>query len=199
MPDGPQSVPVAVVDANVLFPLSLRDVLLRAVEKGLYRLRISQQIWDEVVRNLVTTGRMTPGRAAYLDARVHEFLADNDAYVGGYEALIPTLTNDAKDRHVLAVAVHAQAETIVTFNLRDFPPDALAPHAVVAEHPDVFLCRLYADNAAALDTIVREQAAGLRNPPMTVGEVLHTLAQHVPAFVSNVSAKPTDTVSRPDG
>src|SRR5436309_1666175 len=131
MPTSPRSVPVAVVDANVLFPLSLRDVFLRAVEKGLYRLQISQQIWDEVVRNLVATARMTPERAAYLDARVQGFLSENDAFAGGYEALIPTLTNDANDRHVLAAAVHAQAEIIVTFNLRDFPPDALTPHNVV--------------------------------------------------------------------
>jgi predicted nucleic acid-binding protein len=189
VPDSPKSVPVAIVDANVLFPLSLRDLFLRAVEKGLYRLRISRQIWDEVIRNLIATGRMAPDRAAYLDARVQEFLSENDAFVSGYEALIPTLANDAKDRHVLAAAVHAKAETIITFNLRDFLPDALAPHKVVAEHPDVFLCRLYEDNAHALAAIVREQAAGLHNPPMTVGDVLNTLAHHVPTFVSRVRSK----------
>lgn len=187
MHDSPR--PIAVVDANALFPLSLRDVLLRAVEKDLFRLRISRRIWDEVIRNLVATGRMTSERAAYLDMRVQEFLAEHDALVGGYESLVPTLTNHPKDRHVLAVAAHVQAETIVTFNLGHFPPRALVSHNVVAEHPDAFLRRLYEDNADALVTIVREQAAGLHNPPMTVGEVLSTLAQHVPMFVSRVSAK----------
>ncbi len=189
MHDSPRPVPIAVVDANVLFPLSLRDVLLRAVEKGLFRLRISRQIWEEVIRNLVATGRMTPERAAYLDTRVREFLAEHDALVGGYEPLIPTFTNHPKDRHVLAAAVYAQAEIVVTFNLKHFPSRALASHNVVAEHPDVFLCRLCDNNADALAAIVREQAAGLHNPPMTVGEVFNTLAQHVPMFVSRVRSK----------
>ena len=66
------SAPVVVLDANALFPLSLRDLLFRAVEKGLYRLRISRDIWDEVIRNLIENGRMTPEGAAYLDMRVRD-------------------------------------------------------------------------------------------------------------------------------
>ena len=49
-----------VLDANVLYPASLRDLLLRRAEKELYRLQLSQDIWAEVVRNLVDTGWMTP-------------------------------------------------------------------------------------------------------------------------------------------
>jgi predicted nucleic acid-binding protein len=190
------SSPVVVLDANVLFPLSLRDLLFRAVEKGLYRLQISREIWDEVIRNLVENGRMTPEGAAYLDMRVQEFLAENDALVSGYEALVPTLTNDPKDRHVLAAAIHAHAEAIVTFNLKDFPADALARYGIVAEHPDVFLCRLHGDNPDILLTILREQAAGLRKPPLTIGDVLDTLARHIPSFVSLVRPALVDLTSR---
>ena len=42
------------------------------------------------------------------------------AWIGDYESLIPRMTNDEKDRHVAAAAVHAEAGIIVTFNLRDF-------------------------------------------------------------------------------
>ena len=93
-----------VLDANVLYPASLRDLLLRCAEKELYRLQLSQDIWTEVVRNLVDTGRMTSAQAARLDAAIGAFLRRSDALVTGYEPLIPTLTNDPKDRHVLAVA-----------------------------------------------------------------------------------------------
>jgi predicted nucleic acid-binding protein len=186
VPTSPTPSRVVVLDANVLFPLSLRDLLFRALEKGLYRLQISRHIWDEVIRNLVENGRMTPEGAAYLHMRVQEFLAENDALVSGYEAHIPTLANDPKDRHVLAAAIHAHAAVIVTFNLKDFPADVLAPYGIVAEHPDVFLSHLHRENADVLVAIVREQAAGLRNPPLTVDDVLNTLARHVPGFVSLV-------------
>lgn len=104
----------------------------------------------------------------------------------GYEPLIPTLTNDPKDRHVLAVAIHARAQTIVTINLKDFPPDALAPHGIVAEHPDAFLARLHGAHAGILTQIVLDQAADLKNPPLSIADVLDTLAQHVPTTVTSL-------------
>jgi predicted nucleic acid-binding protein len=50
-----------------------------------------------------------------------------DAWVEGYEALIPSMANDPKDRHVLAAAVRCGADVIVTFNLQHFPEEALDP------------------------------------------------------------------------
>jgi hypothetical protein len=55
-----------------------------------------------------------------------------EAMVSGYEELIDQMDNDPKDRHVLAAAVVAGAEFIVTANLRDFPARALEPRAVEA-------------------------------------------------------------------
>jgi len=52
------------------------------------------------------------------------------------------MTNDPKDRHVLAAALVARATTIVTTNLRDFPVRATRPHGVVALTPDDFLTSL---------------------------------------------------------
>jgi hypothetical protein len=62
-----------------------------------------------------------------------------DALVTGYESLVDGMTNHPKDRHVLAAAVRANAEVIVTFNLRDFPEPALKPYDIAAIHPDDFL------------------------------------------------------------
>jgi len=59
--------------------------------------------------------------------------------VTGYDSLIDGMTNDPKDRHVLAAAVRANAEVIVTFNLRDFPEPALKPYDILTVHPDDFL------------------------------------------------------------
>jgi predicted nucleic acid-binding protein len=176
--------PGVVLDANVLFPASLRDILLRCAEKELYRLYISEQIWEEVVRNLVATGRMTAQQIARLDSAIRAFLVGVDAFVVGHEGLISTLANHPKDRHVLAVAVHAHAQTIVTFNLKDYPASALQPLSVVAVHPDTFLCHLHDLTPTLIRQIVHEQAADLSNPPLTVDDVLVTLTQHVPAFIS---------------
>lgn len=44
----------------------------------------------------------------------------------GYEQLIAVMTNDSRDRHVLAAAVISGCDTNVTFNLRDFPDSVLS-------------------------------------------------------------------------
>lgn len=154
------------------------------MEHGLYRVAISRQGWDEVTRNLVRTGRVTPGGAARLDTQILRFLAEHDALVTAYEGRIPTLTNHPKDRHVLAAAITAGAAVIVTFNLRDFPRTALAPYGITAEHPDTFLAHVFDDQADVFGTLVRAQSAALRSPPVSVDRVLQALAQHIPRTVT---------------
>jgi excisionase family DNA binding protein len=50
----------------------------------------------------------------------------------------PTMPITEHDRHVLALAVHGDADSIVTFNLRDFPASACEPYGVEAVDPDSF-------------------------------------------------------------
>jgi hypothetical protein len=66
-----------------------------------------------------------------------------DAWIEDYDPLIPTMTNHHKDRHVLAAAVRTGAQTIVTFNLKDFPEASLTPWNVEAQSPDDFLVHQY--------------------------------------------------------
>jgi hypothetical protein len=62
-----------------------------------------------------------------------------DASISGYAPFNGALTlPDPDDRHVLAVAVRAKAQIIVTFNERDFTADTLAGFDVVAQHPQRF-------------------------------------------------------------
>lgn len=75
--------------------------------------------------------------------------------VTGYQHLIPTLTlPDPEDRHVLAAAITAGCDAIVTFNLRHFPTAASAPHQIAAAHPDTFFSRHFADGPAGMLTAV---------------------------------------------
>lgn len=172
----------AVLDACVLIPVTLCDVLLRAADSGLYVPLWSDQILDEMERNLVeqhlTDAQGARRRAAAMRA------AFPDATVSGYERLINSMPNHPKDRHVLAVAVAAEASAIVTFNLRHFPQDALRPLRVQAQSPDEFLTNLLSAEPEVMVQLIREQAAFLRRPPSTSDDVLDRLARHARRFAA---------------
>ncbi len=105
-------------------------------------------------------------------------LATRDGLVEGYDALIESVKlPDEDDRHVLAAAIHSQADLIVTFNLRDFPPKALRPHKIEAVHPDDFVMRLIKIDSSAVCNAARVHRARLRNPPKPVEEYLSTLSE----------------------
>jgi predicted nucleic acid-binding protein len=127
----------AVLDANALFPIALCDTLLRAAVEQLYRPFWSAEILDEVERNLVKHHRTTPELARRRRDGMARALPG--AMVSGYLAIASLLTNDPKGRHVLATAIHAGAQVIVTRNLRDFPAAALDPYGIRAQTADEFL------------------------------------------------------------
>ena len=84
---------------------------------------------------------------------------------------------DPDDRHVLAAAIRCGAQVIVTFHLKDFPRDKLTAFEVEAQHPDEFVLGLIDLAPAAVTKVVTEQAASLKNPPRSVGELLDVLLQ----------------------
>ncbi len=174
----------AVLDACVLFPGSLRDTLLRSLEAGLYQGYWSEQILDELTRHLMQDA----GRPLEWTVRLRSELDlwFPEAIVTRYETFIPSLTNDEKDRYVLAAAIATRAQVIVTFNLRDFPQSALVPYGIEAQHPDVFLANLYDLAPSTMATIISDQASDLTRPPQTVERVLARLGQHAPNFAALV-------------
>lgn len=101
----------------MLYPFTLRDTLLRAGGEGLFQVYWSAEILDEAIRNLVASTTLTAEQGARLRAAMEK--AFPEAEVTGYEPLIAGMQNDPKDRHVVAAAVKAGAQVIVTLNLRD--------------------------------------------------------------------------------
>src|SRR5713101_5394031 len=172
---------IVVLDANVLFPFTLRDTLLRAAAADFYQVRWSSQILDEMMSNLVSSSIMTEEKALRLRAEVTRVFPE--AEVTGYEYLVPAMKNEEKDRHVAAAALKAGAQMIVTSNLRDF---AHLPEGIEAQSPDEFLCNLFELNPDGFVELLREQAADLVNPRVTLDELLDRLARVVPAFVAAV-------------
>jgi hypothetical protein len=108
-----------VLDACVLIPMPLADTLLRlASDPRLYLPKWTDHIMAEVSRNLQENFGLSAEQTAYRESEIRRHFGE--AWVEGYEDLIPSMTKHEKDRHVLAAAVRCGAETIVTYNLKDF-------------------------------------------------------------------------------
>ena len=103
----------------------------------------------------------------------------------GYDALIPSMKNDPKDRHVAAAAVKAGAQIIVTLNLKDF---SKLPDGIEALGPDDFLRTLFDRDPIGMVSIVRQQAADLRRPPRSFEDVVGALQKVVPGFAGRLRA-----------
>ncbi|GAC1604294.1 MAG: hypothetical protein NVS3B25_33440 [Hymenobacter sp.] len=122
---------VAVLDACVLYPAPIRDLLLHLATLGLYTPKWTEIIHDEWTRNLLknrqdlTAEQLQKTKAAMCGAFP-------DADVLHFEALIEALElPDLDDRHLLAAAIRCQADIIVTSNLKDFPRCCSTAHGVV--------------------------------------------------------------------
>jgi predicted nucleic acid-binding protein len=175
-----------VLDACVLYPLPLRDTLLRAAQLNLYAVRWSQRILDEVARNLVQDRRATREQARNLIDAMERAFEDAAVPEAAIASLEPTMTNERADRHVLAAAVASGADTIVTSNLRHFPATAYEAFGIEVVHPDAFLCELHEHAPAKIRVLLTAQAAALSRPPLTMTELLDLLAATVPEFVCHV-------------
>lgn len=106
-----------------------------------------------------------------------------DANITKFDSRIEHMCVDPGDRHVVAAAVQAGASIIVTSNIRHFPDSDLRPLKIEAQSIDTFLMMLYRDAPTTVEEIINAQASALQRPPLTVTEVLDTLALHAPNFV----------------
>ena len=170
-----------VLDANVLFPASLRDSLLRCAEAGLLEPYWTIEILSELKRNLVSTGAMPAQHAdGLVRAITHAF---PPAMVTDHERHIPFLGNDLNDRHVVAAAVECGAEAVITLNLKDF---ATMPDGVEAISPDDLLRELLQREPDSVLQVLKQQHEALRNPPYTFDDMLEALGKFVQAFTDEV-------------
>ena len=166
---------IVVYDACVLHPAPLRDLVIRIANTGVVRARWSARILDECFRSILA---QRPDLKPEALARTRELMnqAVPDCLVEGFEAVIDGLTlPDPEDRHVLAAAIRAGAQAIVTTNLRDFPAEALGPYHIEAKHPDDFVIETIDLAPALVVQVLTEQAGALKNPPRTVPDLLRTL------------------------
>lgn len=164
-----------ILDANVLYPATLRNLLLTLTETGLVRARWTSQILDEVFRNIRANLPNLP--VSRLD-RTRELMetAIRDCLVTGHEKLEAVISlPDPDDRHVVAAAIRSHASVIVTMNLKDFPEASLAPLGIEARHPDDFLIDQFHLDPIGVHKAVQRITDETRNPTLTLDDVLDTL------------------------
>ncbi len=164
-----------VYDSCVLYPAPLRDLLMHLALTDIYRAKWTHRIHDEWSGALL---RQRPDLSIQDVHRTRQLMDAHvrDCLVTDFEDLIPSLElPDAGDRHVLAAAIKAEAETIVTFNLSDFPDHCLKLHNVQAQHPDAFISKLISIDSLAVLGAMHRHRISLRHPRKTEGEYRETL------------------------
>lgn len=168
------------IDACVLIPINLCDLILRLAEAEIFNPLWTDEILEEVERNLVAQIGIPRDKAA----RRVRFMADAfpDAAVNGYQSLVEAMTCDSKDRHVLAGAIRSNADLLVTANLKDFPPESTAHYDIEVVHPDVFLLDQLDLYGIETLQVIRETAERRNRPPDTVYDLLLALRPTVPQF-----------------
>lgn len=168
------------LDACVLANFGVCDLLLRLSERP----RLIVPHWSAEV--LAETRRTQVEKLAWPIHLADSFQAQlrvafPDAEITGYQNLLPRLTNDEKDRHVLAAAIRGDCPLILTFNLKHFPAAALQPWSIQASHPQDYLRVLYEMEPkqvmACLGEIAGKRGLEIEDVLIRLGKVLPSFAQ----------------------
>ncbi|MGR3661037.1 MAG: RSP_2648 family PIN domain-containing protein [Paracoccaceae bacterium] len=165
---------IAVIDACVLYPTVMREIVLGIAKAGLFEPVWSARILEEWARSVRKLGDgaevVARGEIAVLRARWPE------AEVEWEPTLEASLyLPDTDDRHVLAAAIISGAPVVITMNLKDFPARTLAEFGISAVHPDAYLRQLYnvsPDQIAEIVEAVRGEAERLSGEEKPVRALL---------------------------
>jgi predicted nucleic acid-binding protein len=174
----------AILDACVLVPIALADTLLRIAEKGLYRPLWSDRIPGEAQAAIEEIHPGIDVQKRFTDMRE----VFDDALVTGWEELEAGISlPDNDDRHVVAAAVRADAQTIVTSDLGDFPAAILSGLGLEAVHPDDFLLDQLDLSPPTIVQVIREQAAHTSRPRLAPQDLAVLLGRAgVPSFADEI-------------
>ena len=164
-----------IYDANIFFGVFRRTVMMHLAQAGIFRARWTEDIHTEWINNLHALRPDIPieklqRTRGFIDAAVPDCLVRN------YRAIAKGLElPDENDRHVLAAAIKAGAQVIVTCNLRDFPAAILQEYEIEAQHPDDFILYQKEENLSLVTEKLRRCRAEFKNPPCSVEEFIRRL------------------------
>jgi len=178
---------VAVLDACVLVPVSLCDLLLRlAEEPAIYRPRWSEEILREMSGALRTKLRRSTEEAEWRQSQMEKAFPEAMITVPPELLKAAECIPDPKDRHVLAAAIMGRANLIVTQNTKHFPQSCVEKFSVVCQTADVFLTRQYHLAPQLMLDKLDNQGAGIAKDREFV---LRSLRAAAPEFVRRVESR----------
>jgi predicted nucleic acid-binding protein len=181
--------PIVICDANVFYSIVTTDLVLSLGVAELFRPRWTRQIHAEWMRALLANRPdLDPAKIELRRKQMDE--AIDDCLIERYEELISQLhLPDIDDRHVLAAAIHAKAQVILTYNHRHFPRRVLAPYGIIAQHPDDFLTTLTERYCEEVCDTLEEMRVRKTRPSLSQAEMLQKFAnQKLPKFVAALRA-----------
>ncbi|MDA8203294.1 MAG: PIN domain-containing protein [Chloroflexi bacterium] len=182
---------VALLDADVLHPYVSVDLLLRLAERRMFRPAWSDEILTEVRDSLVRRG-IDPEKVDHrLDVMREAFPEALTSQIGRFLSAVPASV-DPGDRHVVAAALAARAEAIVTRNASDFAPTDLFELGIEVQSLDTFLVNQWTLDPEVVRDALREMEEDRTRPPRTEAEILDALAALAPSFVDSARASPGD-------
>lgn len=171
------SQPVFVLDACVLYPVAVRDLLLTLAALDAFEPRWTPEILDEMRRNVLADHPDVDPRR--FDERMIGAMATAfpDALVTDYAHLVGAMDNEPSDRHVAAAGVAAGAGAIITDNVRHFGGNVLAAHGITACSPSDYVAGLLRNEPSVVVAALQAIANRKRNPPRSVDDIIDSLAR----------------------
>lgn len=164
---------VTLADANILISRTLRDYFVYAAKLGALDIRWSEPLLDETARNLIKQFGFTPEHADVLVSRLEAFIPTALVDIKKRdEEQVAMVEMDAKDRHVLAAALSAKADLLLTQNVSHFPKEWMATHGLELIDAGTLLTRLAANEPEILHEAHR---LGVASRPQTSEQVLEIL------------------------
>lgn len=169
----------ALIDACVLARVLPRNLLLTLAEAGFFRVRWSGPVLDETGRAIAKLLQAQSSSQANAEAMATEQVrrmtdAFEEAMVADFDMHLAAsgILPDPNDAHVLAAAIKAQAAAIVTDNLKDFPPAALATFCLEARSADDFIADTVALDEGRAVAALRDMRQRFRKPDLSAEQLL---------------------------
>lgn len=158
------------IDACVLYPTVMREVLLGCANAGLFEARWSVRILEEWAR---AAGKLGPAEEVWARGEIAALGAKFPQAIVSYDDAqerqfwLP----DPGDIHVLTAAVAGSCDGILTMNAKDFPKNILGDEALLRWDPDGFALLLLADAPDRVRGIAQDvlaEANRLSDAPWTM-------------------------------